>query len=238
MIAIITQARVNSNRLPNKIFKQAAAKPFLHFHLTRLASVGIPIIVATTNDGSEKPIVSYCEQNDLPVFCGSELNVLDRFYQCAVKYGLSHMIRVTSDCPLIDADIIKQGLKIYEQEAGNVYYSNALQRTYPRGMDYEIFSFPALETAWKMATIEADKEHVTPYIWNNRAGNVNILHDAAPVNNADLRITLDTVEDETLLRTLIEDYNAHTLNCAGIVNLLRNNPALVAINKAIEQKKL
>ena len=162
--AIITQARINSSRLPNKIFLEAAGKPFLLYHIERLRKTGLPIIVATTDDGSEAPIVEFCKSHNLICYRGDEHDVLARFHGAALGYDVSNIIRVTSDCPLIDPDLIKKGLENYNNFSPATYYSNALERTYPRGLDYEIFSFELLNEAFENATDPADREHVTPFI--------------------------------------------------------------------------
>jgi spore coat polysaccharide biosynthesis protein SpsF len=237
MIAIISQARINSTRLPNKIFLKADGKSFLWHHIERLKKTGLPIIIATTNDGSEKPIIDFCAQHGIPCFQGDEKNVLKRFYDCAVANHIDTIIRVTSDCPLIDAELIVKGLHEYQQQIPGTYYSNAIERSYPRGMDYEIFSFELLKDAYEHAVEESDKEHVTPYIWKNRAGKVFLKHDVSHENNSMYRVTLDTEEDRTLITKLIEEHAAAQLDCKGIVEVLKSNPGLVEINKHVEQKK-
>lgn len=236
MVGIISQARINSTRLPNKIFLEAECRPFIDHHVERLKAARLPIIIATTDDGSESPIVEYCNRNKINCFRGDEQNVLKRFYDCAVQNDLSVIIRVTSDCPLIDGSLISGGLSEFNKYPGRVYYSNALQRTYPRGMDYEIFSFRLLEDAYNNAVLDSDKEHVTPWIWNNRSGDVKLVHDLNETDNSDLRITLDTEEDRVLISKLIEEFDASRLNCSQIVDVLRKNPGLIDINKAIKQK--
>jgi spore coat polysaccharide biosynthesis protein SpsF len=240
MVAIITQARVNSSRLPNKIFKEAKNVSFLSHHISRLRETDLRVIIATTNNGSEQPIVAFCESNGLDCFCGDENNVLKRFYECAKKFGVTTIIRVTSDCPLIDPAVITQGLSAYQKYNNeNVYYSNTIQRMYPRGMDYEIFSFKLLEEAFLNATDDSDKEHVTPYIWKNTSGNIQVKQDAALNEDcSNYRITLDTTEDNELLTKLIEEYDAEKLDCRAIIEILKEHPQLVQINNMIEQKKV
>lgn len=239
MVAIITQARINSNRLPNKIFLQAGDHSFLYYHIQRLQKTKLPIIVATTDNGSEKSIIDFCETTGLSFFCGDEHNVLKRYYECAKKYKVTTIIRVTSDCPLIDAHVITNGLASFINESNNcIYYSNTVIRTYPRGMDYEIFSFKLLEEAFKNATADVDKEHVTPYLWKNKSGNVIIKNDLATQDNSNLRVTLDTAEDQLLLTKLIEEHLAFELDCDEIVKILKRNPELIKINNLIKQKQV
>lgn len=239
-ISIISQARINSTRLPNKIMREAGGKALLQYHTERLKSSGVNMVIATTDDGSEGPIVDFCDHFGISFYKGSESNVLERFYQTAVHYNLDTIIRVTSDCPLIDGAIIAKGLEEYKKTGSEYcYYSNALERNYPRGMDYEIFSFALLEDAYKNAQLQSDKEHVTPYIWNNRSGKVLIKHDENGSKSWNkYRITLDTAEDFALISELIEEFNAADLSCKEIVQVMENNPHLYEINKMIEQKKV
>jgi spore coat polysaccharide biosynthesis protein SpsF len=238
MIAIITQARVNSTRLPNKIFMKAGGISFLQYHINRLQKTGLKIIVATTSNGSEAPIADFCAQQNIACFCGDENNVLSRYYHCAKKYRVTTIIRVTSDCPLIDGSIILKAVKQYKKYNAQTYYSNTVQRSYPRGMDYEIFSMELLEQAYLNANEDSDKEHVTPYIWKNKPGNVIIKYDVTATDYSNYRITLDTREDKQLLTKLIENYDAAEMDCNAIVKILKNNPELEVINKFIEQKKV
>lgn len=240
MIAIITQARVNSTRLPNKIFLKAKDKSFLEYHIDSLKATGIEVIVATTNNGSERPIVEFCKKNDIHSFEGDEDNVLKRFYDCAVKYKINTIIRVTSDCPLINKDIILKGVEEYQKIKNNslIYVSNTINRTYARGMDFEIFSFEALEDAFYNAKEFSDKEHVTPYIWKNKSNGTVIKQVLDSEDSSGLRLTLDTKEDQNLLTKLIEDYDAKNLSYNQIKVILNENESLRNINQYIEQKKV
>jgi spore coat polysaccharide biosynthesis protein SpsF len=239
-IGIITQARATSTRLPAKVLLTAGGKSYLQHHLERLAQTGLPVIVATTTNADDEPIVELAGQLGFPVFRGSELDVLSRFAGAIRAHDLTGVVRVTSDCPLIDPAVVAEGVDRYRAEnAENVYVSNCLTRTYPRGMDYEIFSAARLLQADEVATLPVDREHVTAYLHQNRAGDMRLVN--MPWDHADgskYRLTLDTEDDRQLLATLIEDFGATELNCADLVAIMEKHPELHALNEHIEQKKL
>ncbi|GAA1590977.1 glycosyltransferase family protein [Kribbella sancticallisti] len=238
-IGIITQARATSTRLPGKVLLTAGDRTFLEHHLDRLAGTGLPVVVATTTNVDDDPIVVLAEKAGVGVFRGSEHDVLSRFAGAARGYGLDGVVRVTSDCPLIDAQVVAAGVERFrEEDDENLYVSNCLERTYPRGMDYEVFSTARLLDAETHATLAADREHVTPYLHQNRPGNVQLLNLPWHGGGAQYRLTLDTEDDRLLLTTLIEKYRADRLNCADLVALLAEHPELPALNEHIEQKKL
>lgn len=236
---IITQARMTSTRLPGKIMLKAAGVPMLKHHINRLKMSGIPLIIATTTNKDDDVIVDFAHAEKLSVHRGDELNVLSRFYECAINHELDVVIRVTSDCPLIDGNLIKQAFEQY-QHWGNsrIYYSNCLERTFPRGFDFEIFSFELVKEAFENATADFEKEHVTPYINRNKSGKVEIRHLLAEDDFSHLRITLDAPDDYRLIKTLIEDHHAEQFDYRGIISIFENNPELAKINAHIEQKKL
>jgi spore coat polysaccharide biosynthesis protein SpsF len=145
---------------------------------------------------------------------------------------------VTSDCPLIDGLLIRQAVEKYlKLDDHNVYCSNVLERTFPRGMDFEIFSYSLLEQAYKNATQEVDLEHVTPYLNRNRSGNVKFHHVIDDIDNGRLRVTVDTLEDFQLIKNLLETFDAELKGYKDIIEILLDHPELVAINQSIEQKK-
>lgn len=235
---IVTQARMTSTRLPGKIMLPAGGKPMLDYHLQRLEKSGIPVFVATTSNKEDDVIEQYCYALSLPVYRGDEHHVLSRFYECAVKHKLDVVIRVTSDCPLIDGDMIRVAAEQYRQWGNpQIYYSNCLKRTFPRGFDFEIFSFDLLKEAFEKATEDVEREHVTPFINKNKSGRVDLRHFLIDEDYSNLRITLDTPEDYQLIKTLIEDHNAHLCDYLGIISIFENNPELAKINAHIEQKK-
>jgi spore coat polysaccharide biosynthesis protein SpsF len=238
-VGIITQARTTSTRLPGKVLIAVAGQTLLEHHLDRLASAGAQVLVATTANAADDPIVDIALTRGLACHRGSEHDVLSRFHDCATSAGLDVIVRVTSDCPLIDGQIIAAAIEQYLATADeNLYLSNALRRTFPRGMDFEIFSAHALVEAAHHATAPAHREHVTPYLYENVGGHTTIGHVTWSEDRSDYRITLDTPDDLTLIRTLIEDHHAHRLDCAGIVALLDQHPELARINQHIEQKTL
>lgn len=238
-IGIITQARMTSTRLPGKILKTVNNKTLLHYHIERLQHAEVSIAIATTINATDDCVCQYAQANNINYYRGSEQNVLSRFYETALKFNYDIIVRVTSDCPLIDGELIKQSISKYVQlNNPNLYMGNAVERTYARGFDFEIFSFQLLKEAYNNATNTADLEHVTPYIWQNKSGKVQLHHITQPINNSHLRITVDTAHDFELIQQLIQHHNADKLSYREIEQLLLNNPNLVAINKHIEQKKL
>lgn len=238
-IAIITQARTTSTRLPGKIFKEINNKSLLQYHIERLLQSNLTIIIATTVNKEDDAVMNFAHQHKLPCWRGSEMNVLERFYDCAKHFKLDIIVRVTSDCPLIDGEMIKTAVNDYNKwDNEKIYYSNGMQRTFPRGFDFEIFSFPVLEQAFKNATEWYQKEHVTPYINQNKAGNVVIKHYCFKNNASAYRLTVDTPDDYLLIKKLIEEFDAAEKNAEEIIAIMQNNPQLHLLNAHIEQKKL
>ncbi len=229
---------MSSTRLPGKILKEAGGKTMLEYHITRLSKIPAKLIVATSNTSADDVIESWCMSRSIPVFRGEELDVLDRFYNASKLYGGEIIVRVTSDCPLIDPSLIMQGLEIYRAANNNrCYVSNCFPRTFSRGFDFEIFSSAMLEEAHAKAIDPSDREHVTPYFWKNRNGEFEIRNLSQEIDHSHFRITLDEEDDFKLIKTLLEDYRAADMNFMEIEQLLKSHPELSTINAHIEQKK-
>lgn len=230
---------MTSTRLPGKIFKEINRKSLLAYHIERLQKTGFDICIATTTNLDDDIVCEYANNNNIKLYRGSERNVLSRFYEAALKYKFDIIVRVTSDCPLIDPHLIRNAVEKYLQfNNQNMYISNGIERTFARGFDFEIFSFKALEDAYKNASDESDLEHVTPYIWKNKSGLVQFYYVKQNENHSNFRITVDTQEDFNLIKELIEKYNADNLSYNEIESILINHSELVKINSHIEQKKV
>lgn len=230
---------MTSSRLPGKVLLPGGERTMLAHHVDRLRDAEAPIIVATTTNLTDEPIVDAADQLGVASFRGSESDVLARFAGAADESGLDVIVRVTSDCPLIDGHLIREGVdRFLEYDDPDAYVSNTLERSYPRGFDFEVFSASALREAHERATDAVDREHVTPYIHSNRSGRVNRVSVTRSPDASRFRVTLDTEDDYAVLRRLIEEHDAASLGVDAIIDVLQRNPDLVALNAHVEQKKL
>ena len=206
---LITQARTGSRRLPRKILLEINKTPLLKIHLERLKRTKNvnKIIVATTENAEDNIIERLTIGWGYEVFRGSENDVLDRFYQAVKNINPLWVVRVTSDCPLIDPKLVDD-IIVYAQNNNVDYCSNTLIANFPDGQDVEVFKFSALEYVWKNAVKNSDREHVTPYIreLSNFKGNniftaMNFDNDG---NYSEIRMTVDEIRDYELMKIVIE----------------------------------
>lgn len=208
-IIAITQARYGSSRLPGKVLKTIKGKTLLQLHLERiLKSKKIDgLIVATTVENEADAIEALAHRMGLKAYRGSINDVLDRFYQAVKNEQPDYVVRITSDCPLIDATIIDEVIERCISE-GCDYCSNTINPTYPDGVDVEVMKFGALEKAWKEAVLTSEREHVTPYIWkNSTAKGGNLFKGLSFENKKDFsnyRLTVDEASDFELITKLVE----------------------------------
>lgn len=205
---LITQARTGSTRFPNKILNEIQGKSLLEIHLKRLKNCKniSEIIVATTTKEEDKIIYDKALSWGYSSYRGAEKDVLDRFYQ-SIKYkNYDWIVRVTSDCPLIDPVLVDEVIT-YVQKRNFDYGSNAMIQDFPDGQDVEVFKFTSLEMAWKNAELPSEREHVTPYIINNSNGKGSDLFTAINYpciqDFSKIRMTVDEVEDFKLIKVLI-----------------------------------
>ena len=207
---LITQARMSSTRLPGKILMEVDNTPLLKIHLDRLKkSKNIDkIIVATTVNKEDDIIEKLVLEWGYEVFRGSENDVLDRFYQAVKTINPTWVVRVTSDCPLIDPKLVDDVIT-FTQNNDNDYCSNTLIENFPDGQDVEVFSFYALQYAWENATKKSDREHVTPFIRDQSNYKMNKLFTAINFGNhgnfSHIRMTVDEIRDFELIKIVIEN---------------------------------
>ena len=231
-ILIISQARYGSIRLPGKVLKTIKNKPLLWYVVKRLEQVKTPnkIIIATATSNENKPIIDLAKNLNIGYFAGSENDVLDRYYQAVKEFNGEIIVRITSDCPLTDPNIIDKAINIF-LDGDYDYVSNIHPPTYPDGFDVEVFSFKVLETAWKEAKLPSEREHVTSYIWKNtdKFTQKNFKND---VDLSNLRLTVDTKEDFVLITKIIENFHDKWTNFRlnDIIIFLRKNAELLKIN--------
>ncbi len=164
-VTAIVQARLGSTRLPGKTMMPLEGEPLLGHLVRRIRKSQLisGIIIATTTQERDDRIVRFAEEKNVRWYRGSENDVLDRFYQAALLHQLQTIVRVTPDCPMLDPRVTDRVIEKF-LEGGHDYVSNVLTPPYPDGLDTEVFSFAALERAWKEARLPSDREHVTAYI--------------------------------------------------------------------------
>ncbi len=241
-IVAIVQARMNSTRLSGKILLNIKGKPMLWHVVNRLKHSKLinEIVVATTNDKKDDETAIFCEDNKICFYRGKQEDVLDRYYQAARIHNADIVVRITSDCPLIDPVITDKVVSSYLGNREIVdYVSNTIKRTYPRGMDTEVMSFQALEKCWQEAKEKHQREHVTPYIYEHpEIFNLSNLENKR--NLSDLRLTVDEEKDLELVRKIyIKLYKENNVFfIEDIIKLFENNPDLEEINRDIQQKAL
>jgi len=240
-VVAIVQARTGSTRLPSKVLLDLAGAPVLERVLTRLQRCRRldEVVVATTDLSRDDVLAELCQQHGWPVFRGSEQDVLDRYYQAASAHAAEAVVRITSDCPLIEPKVVDRVVDEFLQRQPAVSYaSNAVpRRTYPRGLDTEVFTFTALERAWREDDRPAYREHVTPYINSNpELFSIHCVEHSEDYSH--LRWTVDTPEDLELVRRIYDALGGDDFTWDEVRALLDEHPQWLEINRHVEQKKV
>ena len=238
-IVAIIQARMGSSRLPGKVLLDLEGETVLARVVRRLQrSRRISrIVVATTTAPGDEAITSECENLQVSCFRGSEQDVLDRYYQAAQANAADAVVRVTSDCPLIDPDLVDETVEVFRDQHAD-YASNASPRTYPRGLDTEVFTFDALDRAWREACEPHQREHVTPYFYEHpQIFKLASLSGAADYSR--YRWTLDTREDMELLRAIYSSFDGRDdFSWQEVLRLMEREPGLADLNSQVLQKSV
>ncbi len=271
-IAII-QARMSSSRLPGKVLLDLGGKPMLEWVVerTRRAQLVNQVVVASTLDPSDDPIFEFCNQKDYRVGRGSVNDVLDRYYQTAKHFHANVVVRITADCPLIDPGLIDEAVRLLLSDTGALdlrmklsatrfdFVANRLPppwgRTYPIGLDVEVFTFDSLERAWRTAIPKHQREHVTPFLYEGTpidqlkysipntpyssamtpdGQHIALLHHTP--DYGDLRWTVDTPEDLELVRKIVSYFPDDTFTWKDVLALVQSHSELTRINAQVQHK--
>ncbi len=231
-IVAIVQARMGSTRLPGKVLSEIAGEAMLGHIVSRVGQSRRvnQVIVATSTDEEDARIVDYCQRKGFAVFRGSERDVLDRYYQAAKTWVADTVVRVTGDCPLIDAEVIDQVITTYL--AGDCdYASNILVCTYPDGLDAEVFSFDALEIAWREARRASDREHVTPFLRSSGRFRLRNAQNELGQSLRHLRWTVDEPGDLEFVRAVFTRLKPDSsFGWRDVLRLLDAEPNLARLN--------
>jgi len=241
---IIIQARMSSSRLPNKIMLELAKKPILWHVVERCKKADVDDVIIATSINKENDVIEeFCKENNYLCYRGSEDDVLDRYYNAAIKFKLDVIVRITSDCPLVSPRLINKCLNIFEERDID-YIGNARKRSFPRGLDLEIFSLKALEREWNLTTEKIHREHVTAFIYANpemfRIEDLMAEGEFEKFKRPNLRLTVDTSEDFKLLSIIYDNlYKAgKIISIEEVVDFLDKNPELEKINTNSEIEHL
>jgi len=236
-VIVVTQARSGSTRLPLKVLKKIQGKTLLQIHIDRIkqAQEVDDIYIATTTQKEDDIIVELANALNIKHSRGSEDDVLDRFYQAVKDIKPTFIVRLTSDCPLIDPKLLDDVITQAKQQDLD-YYANIFEECYPDGQDIEVFKFSALEKAWRNTTLKSDREHVTPYIRNNSSYKGGTLfksnNHGLEQNYNHVRLTVDEPQDFEVIKKIIEtlgfdkDWKTYT-------DYYLNNHDIKALNSAV-----
>lgn len=231
--AAIIQGRMTSTRLPGKVLADIAGTPLLGHVIQRANAAGVfdVVLVATSTDPADDPIERYCRERGVGCFRGSLEDVLERYYQAACSTDADCITRLTADCPLLDPAVIRKIVGVFDP-ARYDYVSNAIRRTYPDGLDTEVFSMAALTQARNEATLPSEREHVTPYIHKHphlfRIGHVTQEKDLSA-----LRWTVDEPRDLAFVRAVYEKLGSNVFGQEEVLALLEADPSLQNMNEGI-----
>ncbi len=236
MIGCIIQARMGSSRLPGKVLKSVInTTSVLQFQLEQLSfSKSIEkIVIATTTLDEDIPIVTFCRENNIECFRGEPKNVLDRYYQCAKNYNFTTIVRIPSDKPLIDPEIVDDIVRHYQTYD---YITNFLTSSYPSGTEVELFSFNILKMVWEKAELPSELEHVTRYIHTHQ-NEFNILNIEYPNDLSHLGWAVDRIEDLDLVRKIVLKIEKRPILLKDILELFDKEPHLPEINRNVDRNE-
>jgi len=239
-IVATIEARMTSSRLPGKVLLPALGQPLLHHLVQRLHAVPSidEIVLATTINITDEPLVAFADKENIRVFRGSENDVMARVIGAAEFVGTDVIVEITGDCPIIDPDIVEQAIRMYKMHEA-AYVSNGIIRTYPDGMDTQVFSLETLRRSAAMTNAPLDREHVSLHM-RKHPELFPHLHLIAPpsLHWPDLGLTLDEPTDYELIKRIIEYFGESKplFSCLDVIRVLHEKPEWVEINRAVKRK--
>ena len=224
---------MGSERLPGKVlFDLTDGKKVIEFIIDQLQSSNLQQkIVAIPDDNSDDILFDFLNNLKISCYRGSTFDVLDRYYTCAKKFSFKNIMRITGDNPLIDPEIVNEAIKQYH-DSNCDYLTNSINRTFPNGTEVEIFSFDALEIAWKFAKKKSEREHVTPYFYNN-PDKFKIHYFKQQQDQSKFRYTVDMKEDYALVIEILSRIKTRPIKTSDIIEILTNEPELLKLNSDI-----
>jgi len=233
-VVAVVQARMGSRRLPGKSLADIEGKPMLWHVVERVKRARLVdrVVVATSTQPADNAIEEMCHAHGIACYRGSENDVLDRFYHAARGERAAKVVRITADCPLMDPEVIDQVVRRFER--GDLdYASNAMVRSYPDGLDTEVFSFAALECAWHEASKTSEREHVTPYLRSEKFRTANVENHSICLSQH-YRWTVDEAEDLEFIRSVYRAFREkRNFGMNDVLELLEKNPGLEKMNSEI-----
>ena len=237
MIDVIIQARMGSSRLPGKVLMKLNGVSVLQCLINQLdysKSLNRKIIATSTNE-EDNVIFESAKTIGVDSFRGNDLDVLDRYYQCAKYFSVQHVVRITADCPLIDPQIVDKTIEFYKNNNFD-YVNNFYKKTFPSGTEVEVFSFSTLEKVWKNAKKPSEREHVTSYIYTNpEQFSIGFIEYHEDLSN--LHWTVDRTEDLNFVRALYSKIHKQPILLEDILNVIKDEPLILEINKNTNPKE-
>jgi len=235
---VVVQARTGSHRLPGKVMMPLAGRPLLERMIGRVRAASFPfeLVVATTTEPADEPVRSLCRAMGVACYSGHPTDLLDRHYRAALPYAPDAVVKIPSDCPLIDPAVIDRVLGFYAERRDRTDYAGNLHpATYPDGNDVEVISAPVLEEAWREATLPFEREHTTPFIWErpSRYRIANCAWETGKNLSMTHRWTIDYPEDYAFISAVYDElFSAarRPFSLGDILALLERRPDLARIN--------
>lgn len=227
--AVFIQARMGSTRLPGKVLERLGGIEALEHVVRRAEAAAVgETFVLTTIGPEDLPIVRFCATRGTRVFCGSSSDVLDRFWQLARLVEVDHVVRVTADCPILDPDLVRRVVELHLR-SGADYTSNTIPESFPDGLDCEVFTRAALESAWTEGRLPSEREHVTPFM-KTRPERFRREALVCPEDLNHMRWTLDTAADAAFLDAIFRELGTGLFGLDAVLDLVRARPDIAAIN--------